>query len=39
MLWAYFKSELLLLTRKKSYLILSIMLPLVFYLIFTALLD
>ena len=32
MLWAYFKSELLLLTRKKSYLILSIMLPLVFYL-------
>lgn len=39
MLWAYFKSELLLISRKKSYLILSIMLPLVLYLIFTAMLD
>lgn len=39
MLFAYFKSELLLATRKKSYLVLSIILPLVFYLIFTAMLD
>lgn len=39
MLWAYFKSEIILLSRKKAYLILSIMLPLVFYLIFTAMLD
>src|SRR5699024_10793140 len=39
MLWAYFKSEFILLSRKKEYLILSIMLTLVFYLIFTALLD
>ncbi|WP_323703149.1 ABC transporter permease [Mammaliicoccus sp. Dog046] len=39
MLWAYFKFELLLVSRKKSYLTLSIMLPLVFYIIFTAMLD
>ena len=31
MLWAYIKSELILLSRKKAYLILSIMLPLVLF--------
>lgn len=39
MLWAYFKFEMLLVSKKKSYLTLSIMLPLIFYIIFTAMLD
>ncbi|MDO5375921.1 MAG: ABC transporter permease [Staphylococcus rostri] len=39
MFWSYFKYELLMLTRKKAYTILSIGLPLVFYILFTSMIS
>ncbi|QLK86412.1 ABC transporter permease [Staphylococcus sp. 17KM0847] len=39
MLLEYFKSELIVTSRKKLYLVLSILLPCVFYLLFTTILD
>lgn len=39
MIWAYFKHELLLLTRKRISLVLSILLPIIFYIIFTTIIQ
>lgn len=39
MLFTYFKTEIIILLRKKLYLMVSILLPLFFYLLFTSILD
>ena len=39
MISTYFKIELKIIFRKKLYLVISILLPVVFYLLFTSILD